>query len=152
TNCSTSPSPFSSCLARTADCRWSTSATRELRPRETCDWHWTCSPLPSRPPRGEHGSLSPVPWPTSRVWLGRTTPEPAFDDYHAQEAGQYDWVVQGLVARFAFSFRADLEARAGGNPSWNTGVNYQKQLKKSVDYAEVLALYAEAGLSLADDL
>ena len=25
---------------------------------------------------------------------------------------------------FVFDFRAELEARAGGNPSWNTGVNY----------------------------
>jgi len=53
---------------------------------------------------------------------------------------------------FAFAFRADLEARAGGNPSWNTGVNYRKQLAHSVDRDEVIALYAQAGLDLNADL
>ncbi len=53
---------------------------------------------------------------------------------------------------FAFDFRAELEARAGGNPSFNTGVNYEKQLKHSVNYAEVQALYTAAGLSLDADL
>ena len=51
-----------------------------------------------------------------------------------------------------FDFRAELEGRAGGNPSWNTGVNYFRQITKSVDYAEVKALYAAAGLSLHADL
>ena len=36
--------------------------------------------------------------------------------------------------------------RAGGNPSWNTGVNYEKQLENSIDLAEVKALYSQAGL------
>ena len=44
------------------------------------------------------------------------------------------------------------EARAGGNPSWNTGVNYKKQLENSSDLAEVRGLYAQAGLSLDADL
>lgn len=45
-----------------------------------------------------------------------------------------------------------MEARAGGNPSWNTDVNYPKELETSADYAEVQGLYAEAGLSLDADL
>ena len=45
-----------------------------------------------------------------------------------------------------------MEGRAGGNGSWNNGVDYAKQLKKSVDYAEVQALYQKAGLSLDADL
>jgi hypothetical protein len=53
---------------------------------------------------------------------------------------------------FAFALRADLEARAGGNPSWNTGVNYFNDLLKSADLKEVLALYHAAGLSLSKDL
>ena len=53
---------------------------------------------------------------------------------------------------FVFAFRAELEARAGGNPSFNNGVNYLAQLKHSVDYAEVQALYSAAGLSLDADL
>jgi hypothetical protein len=53
---------------------------------------------------------------------------------------------------FIFAFRAELEARAGGNPSWNTGVNYTKQLAKSANLQEVRALYHAAGLNLRADL
>jgi hypothetical protein len=53
---------------------------------------------------------------------------------------------------FYFAFRAELEFRAGGNPSFNTGVNYRKQLARSADREEVEALYAAAGLSLDADL
>ena len=52
---------------------------------------------------------------------------------------------------FIFALRAELEARAGGNPSWNTGVNYARDLAKSADLPEVLALYHAAGLSLRRD-
>jgi hypothetical protein len=48
--------------------------------------------------------------------------------------------------------RAELEFRAGGNPSWNTDVDYKVQLAHSVDHDEVEALYAEAGLDLNADL
>ena len=53
---------------------------------------------------------------------------------------------------FVFALRAELEARAGGNVSWNTGVNYFKDLAKSADRREVVALYKAAGLSLHKDL
>jgi hypothetical protein len=53
---------------------------------------------------------------------------------------------------FIFAFRAELEARAGGNPSWNTGVNYSRDLARSADATEVAALYRAAGLSLRRDL
>jgi hypothetical protein len=53
---------------------------------------------------------------------------------------------------FIFAFRADLEAKAGGNPSWNTGVNYFSDLSKSADTSEVKALYRSAGLSLGHDV
>ncbi|HYL91594.1 MAG TPA: hypothetical protein VEW69_00400, partial [Alphaproteobacteria bacterium] len=36
--------------------------------------------------------------------------------------------------------------------SFNTGVNYHRQLRRSVDREEVEALYQQAGLSLDDDL
>ena len=61
------------------------------------------------------------------------------------------WAAQ-VTFPFAFALRADLEARAGGNPSWNTGVNYFRDLLKSADLKEVLALYHAAGLSLSKDL
>jgi len=84
-------------------------------------------------------------------WFNPASPEPAATDVAAQEANQFSWETQ-VDGPFAFALRAELEARAGGNPSWNTGVNYAKQLKNSSDYAEVQALYAQAGLSLDADL
>jgi hypothetical protein len=53
---------------------------------------------------------------------------------------------------FAFAFRAELEFRAGGNVSSNTGVDYHEQFEKSRDRDEVWALYQLAGLSLDADL
>ena len=52
-------------------------------------------------------------------------------------------VLQQELFPFWFGFRAELEARARGNPSWNTGVDYEEQLKRSVGYAEVKALYEQ---------
>jgi hypothetical protein len=84
-------------------------------------------------------------------WFTPLSPEPAATDFAAQEANQYLWASQ-VDYPFAFALRAELEARAGGNASWNTGVNYKEQLEKSSDRAEVAALYKAAGLNLAADL
>jgi pimeloyl-ACP methyl ester carboxylesterase len=84
-------------------------------------------------------------------WFTPGSPEPASTDYAAQELNQFQWDVQ-VDNFFVFDLRAELEARAGGNPSWNTGVNYEKQLENSADYAEVQALYAAAGLDLSGDI
>jgi dienelactone hydrolase len=84
-------------------------------------------------------------------WFDPASPEPSPTDYTTQEANQFEWETQ-VDAPFLFYLRAELEARAGGNPSWNTGVNYQKQLENSTDFSEVQALYADAGLSLSADL
>ncbi len=84
-------------------------------------------------------------------WFTPLSPEPAANDYPAQEANQYLWASE-VDYPFAFAFRAELEARAGGNPSWTTGVNFASQLAKSADLREVVALYQAAGLSLRADL
>ncbi len=84
-------------------------------------------------------------------WFSPTSPEPAADDYTAQEANQFLWEQQ-VDFPFAWALRAELEFRAGGNPSWNTGVNYRVQFAHSIDQDEVTALYAQAGLNLDDDL
>jgi pimeloyl-ACP methyl ester carboxylesterase len=84
-------------------------------------------------------------------WFTTGSPEPAANDYAGQEANQYDWASQ-VTFPFVFAFRAELEARAGGNPSWNTGVNYFNDLAKSADLREVLGLYQAAGLSLGHDV
>jgi len=84
-------------------------------------------------------------------WYDPLSPEPSPTDYAAQESNQYLWLAN-IDFPFAFDLRAELEGRAGGNGSWNNGVDYETQLKNSVDYAEVEALYQKAGLSLDTDL
>jgi hypothetical protein len=84
-------------------------------------------------------------------WFTPLSAEPSATDYTAQEANQYLWDTE-VTFPFIFDFRSDLEAKAGGNPSWNTGVNYASDLAKSVDLKEVKALYASAGLSLSKDV
>lgn len=84
-------------------------------------------------------------------WYDPTSPEPSQTDYTTREANQFLWM-QNVDFPFGFALRAELEARAGGNPSFNNGVNYAMQLKHSVDYAEVQALYTAAGLNLDADL
>jgi pimeloyl-ACP methyl ester carboxylesterase len=78
-------------------------------------------------------------------------PEPSPTDYATQEANQFA-NLRDNDFQFFFALRGELESRAGGNPSWNTGVDYKKQLELSVKYAEVQALYKLAGLSLNADL
>ena len=84
-------------------------------------------------------------------WFLPTQPEPAPADYAAQAAAQMQWESR-IDFPFAFGYRAELEKRAGGNPSWNIGVDYQHQLQISPDRDEVTALYAAAGLDLDSDL
>ena len=84
-------------------------------------------------------------------WFLPTNPEPAPADYAAQAAGQLQWESR-VDFPFAFSYRADVEKRAGGNPSWNAGVDYAHQLAISPDRDEVMALYRAAGLDLDADL
>ncbi|HLW02160.1 MAG TPA: hypothetical protein VKT82_26130 [Ktedonobacterales bacterium] len=84
-------------------------------------------------------------------WFTPTSPEPAANDFIDQEANQFDWASQ-VDFPFLFFGRAELEGRAGGNPSWNLGVNYFEQFAKSANKQEVEALYKQAGLNLAQDL
>ncbi|MEU4823080.1 alpha/beta hydrolase-fold protein [Actinomadura sp. NPDC023710] len=48
--------------------------------------------------------------------------------------------------------RTDIEKLAGGNPSWNTGVDYRTLFARSSQKALVKRAYREAGLSLRADL
>jgi pimeloyl-ACP methyl ester carboxylesterase len=84
-------------------------------------------------------------------WFTTGSPEPGSKDYAAQEQNQFLWESQ-VDFLFAFFARAELEVRAGGNPSWNTGVDYRDQLEKSVSRREVAALYKQAGLDLNKDM
>jgi hypothetical protein len=52
-------------------------------------------------------------------WFDPSSPEAASTDYTAQEQNQFLWESKVTFA-FAFFARAELEARASDNPSWNT--------------------------------
>lgn len=84
-------------------------------------------------------------------WFDPFSPEPAANQFGVQEANQFLWD-KFVGFPFVFSLRAELEFRAGGNPSWNTGVDYARQLNRSVNKDEVVALYKAAGLNLNADL
>jgi pimeloyl-ACP methyl ester carboxylesterase len=84
-------------------------------------------------------------------WFDPTRAQPGPADYAGQVAAQAQWESQ-VDFPFEFEYRAELEQRAGGNPSWNTGVDYAHQLAISSNRAEVNALYGAAGLDLAADL
>lgn len=84
-------------------------------------------------------------------WNDPSQPRPAPTDRDAQQSNQYQAVV-GLVKFPAFVWRQEAESRAGGNMSWNTGVDYHAMLRHSPYLKEVEELYAKAGLSLESDL
>ena len=84
-------------------------------------------------------------------WFEPLSPEPPASDFASQEFNQFLWA-QNVDFPFLFALRAELEFRAEGNPSSNTGVDYRAQLNRSIDHAEVVALYHRAGLSLDADL
>jgi hypothetical protein len=63
---------------------------------------------------------------------------------------QYDWLVGTLP--FIMPARFFIEVAAGGNGSWNVGVDYGDLLARSPYHDAVVALYREAGLDLRADL
>ncbi|MFI0776056.1 hypothetical protein [Streptomyces sp. NPDC021212] len=84
------------------------------------------------------------------VWNSANQSRPAPTDWATQEANQYSAVL-GFLQR-TFIRRQDAEARAGGNPSWATGVHFAALLAKSSVAKEVGELYKPSGLSLTGDL
>lgn len=84
-------------------------------------------------------------------WFDPTKAAPKATDYANQVLGQEVWEARADFP-FAFQYRSELEGRAGGNPSWNSGVDYGQLLAASSDRDEVAALYQQAGLDLASDL
>ena len=84
-------------------------------------------------------------------WFVPTSPEPAATDFASQELNQFLWASM-IDFPFFFAFRAEMEFRAGGNPSSNVGVHYGSLLARSINRNEVVALYEQAGLDLDADL
>jgi pimeloyl-ACP methyl ester carboxylesterase len=83
-------------------------------------------------------------------WFSAAAPEPGPADYASWEQNQFSALQIQLA--FVFGFRQELETRAGGNPTWNVGVDYGAQLDRSADRAEVEALYDASGLDLTADV
>jgi hypothetical protein len=83
-------------------------------------------------------------------WISAHDPAPAgLWDFVRAQAG---WVDLGFVQGYGTLARNDLERRAGGNPSWNTGIDYRHQLAISGKLDIVRQAYAEAGGDLDADL
>ncbi|MDQ6873801.1 MAG: hypothetical protein M3042_01875 [Actinomycetota bacterium] len=84
-------------------------------------------------------------------WHDPLSPEADPDDVETQQANQVLWMEEiGLLVYFLL--RAQVEMQAGGNPSWNAGVDYTAQLARSITRSQVESLYDRAGLDLAADL
>lgn len=84
-------------------------------------------------------------------WHDPSLAEPDHDDYDARQRNQFLWFEEvGFLVFFAA--RAHVENQAGGNPSWNTGVDYRVLLQTSINRDEVEVLYRSAGLDLEADL
>lgn len=82
------------------------------------------------------------------LWSSRSAGRP--------EAGDYGTQVDQMQENFQFAtavpVRAGVEALAGGNVSWNTDADYTELLETSGRREMVEHLYAQAGISLEDDL
>gem|GEM_PF-246686 len=86
----------------------------------------------------------------------QSAPRPAPHQTAAYQAGWYGALSGDALPYIgqAMSSRRSIEAIVGGNPSWNTEVDYAQQLRAASPEARrvVERLYREAGLSLEADL
>jgi pimeloyl-ACP methyl ester carboxylesterase len=83
-------------------------------------------------------------------WYQGHEPRPATRDEWIHE--QALWILNAYTLGFGPGARPDLEAKAGGNPSWNVGVDYRRQLFRSSERDTVIEAYRAAGLDLSADL
>jgi pimeloyl-ACP methyl ester carboxylesterase len=83
-------------------------------------------------------------------WYDAGSARPAHNDYAGRQQQQFK-ALQFQLA-FVFGFRSEVEQRAGGNPSWNVGVDYYRLLARSASRDLVRALYRQSSLDLGRDL
>lgn len=81
-----------------------------------------------------------------------TAHAPAPTDLEEAIRQQAWWTEAAYVASLGPTGRQDLEARAGGNPSYNTGVDYTRQLARSGQQSFVERAYAGTSANLQADL
>jgi pimeloyl-ACP methyl ester carboxylesterase len=83
-------------------------------------------------------------------WYSAHQPRPAdLTEWIRQQAS---WIQNAYVLGLGPNARVDLERTAGGNPSWNIGIDYGRQLARSDQANLVRRAYKAAGLDLRDDL
>jgi pimeloyl-ACP methyl ester carboxylesterase len=87
---------------------------------------------------------------------GVALPRPGRGDTEALQEGLYLALAGGPLPYIgqAMSSRRQIEQLSGGNPSWNTGVDYRRQLSAARPEIQraVRELYEQAGLDLQHDL
>jgi hypothetical protein len=83
-------------------------------------------------------------------WYSAHQPKPA--DLVESIRQQAAWIRDSFVLGVGPSARMDLEVKAGGNPSVNTGIDYRHQLARSSQQDLVRRAYRAAGLDLGADL
>jgi pimeloyl-ACP methyl ester carboxylesterase len=83
-------------------------------------------------------------------WYSAHQPQPT--DMTERIRQQAAWIQNAYILGLGPSARVDLERRAGGNPSWNIGIDYRRQLARSDQKNLVRQAYRAAGLDLAADL
>lgn len=83
-------------------------------------------------------------------WFSSLEPKPVAIEDQIRAQAQLDHFA--MIGTFGPVARPDLERRAGGNPSWNTGVDYRRQLARSDQRELVREAYKDAGLDLDEDL
>jgi len=84
-------------------------------------------------------------------WHDPATDEPPPEDHEGRQQNQHAWFREICFLVF-FWAREQVERQAGGNPSWNTDVDYCELLAGSTSRDVVESLYAAAGLDLDRDL
>lgn len=81
-----------------------------------------------------------------------TAHAPAPTDLEEAIRQQAWWTEAAYVTSLGPTGRRDLEARAGGNPSFNVGVDYTRELARSGQRSFVERAYAGTSANLHDDL
>lgn len=83
-------------------------------------------------------------------WYSAHAPRPTdMTEWIRQQAA---WIQNAYTVGLGPSARVDLERTAGGNPSWNIGIDYRRQLARSSQTDLVRRAYRASGLDLRADL
>jgi pimeloyl-ACP methyl ester carboxylesterase len=83
-------------------------------------------------------------------WANAHQPQPT--DLVERIRQQEWWIESAYIATLGPQGRKDIERRAGGNPSFNVGVDYAQELARSGERDLVEQAYQAAGTDVRDDL